>query len=230
MRQIDNELKNKQINYQSLLKYGFEKNNEKYIYKTKIYNDQFEIIVEIQNNKMCSKLMDLENEEEYILVDIQETSGEFIGKVRNEYEKLKEIIEKCTEKNIFKNKQSKEIINYIKEKYKDEPEYLWEKFENNAIWRNKKNNKWYGLILTVKESKIGIESEKEIEILDLRYQKEKIEQIVDNKIIFPGYHMNKKSWITIKLDNTLKSVEIFKLIDNSYNLVAGNKNGKNDEG
>ena len=64
-----------------------------------------------------------------------------------------------------------------------------------------------------------------MEAIDLRYQKEKIKSILDNTKIFPGYHMNKKSWITIKLDESLDITEIFNLIDNSYNLSIGNKCG-----
>ena len=30
--------------------------------------------------------------------------------------------------------------------------------------------------------------------------------------------MNKNSWITIKLDNSVETERIFELIDNSYNL------------
>ncbi len=37
--------------------------------------------------------------------------------------------------------------------------------------------------------------------------------------------MNKKSWITIKLDDSLETFQIFDLIDNSYNLSIGNKCG-----
>ncbi|MBR3153114.1 MAG: MmcQ/YjbR family DNA-binding protein, partial [Clostridia bacterium] len=47
--------------------------------------------------------------------------------------------------------------------------------------------------------------------------------IIDNKKIFPGYHMNKKSWITIKLDNSVETEEIIHLIDNSYELSLGKK-------
>lgn len=42
--------------------------------------------------------------------------------------------------------------------------------------------------------------------------------MIDNEKIFTGYHMNKDSWITIKLDNSIKTKIIFELIDNSYNL------------
>ncbi len=222
MRNI--ELRNRVINNNDLIKYGFEKQEEKFSYSKKIYNNQFEIIMELKNNKMTSKLIDLMNEEEYVLVDVQESVGEFVGKVRQEYEgEIQKIIEKCSSKEVFKNKQSKEIIEYIKQKYNDELEFLWEKFDDVAIWRNKQNEKWYGLIMKISEQKLGIESEKIAEVIDIRYQKDEVQNVVDNKKIFPGYHMNKKSWITIKLDNSIKTDKIKELIDNSYNISLKKK-------
>ncbi len=224
MRNLEYMLKNRVINNSSLIEYGFIKLGKKYEYSTEICNNQFEMIVQMQDNKMTSKLIDLMNKEEYVLVDVQNSVGEFVGKVRQEYEeKLQDIIKNCTSKEIFKFKQSKQVIEYIKEKYNDELEFLWEKFDNNAIWRNKQNNKWYGLIMAIPESKIGINSEKIVEALDIRYQKNETDRIVDNEKFFPGYHMNKKSWITIKLDNSVDIKTIKKLIDNSYNLSLGEK-------
>lgn len=219
MRTLENELKNKAINYDELLKYGFIQENGIYLYKTKIYDGQFEMIVTIENNKMTSKLLDLANEDEYILVDIQDSTGKFVGKVREEYEhELQNIIEKCTIPNIFKSKQAKKIIKYIKIKYNDDLEFLWKKFPENAVWRNKTNNKWYGALLIISERKLELESDKIVDIIDLRYSKDKIKEIIDNNKIFAGYHMNKDSWITIKLDDSIKTETIFELIDNSYNL------------
>lgn len=37
--------------------------------------------------------------------------------------------------------------------------------------------------------------------------------------IIPGYHMNKKHWNTIVLDNRINSVFLCELIDKSYELV-----------
>ena len=41
--------------------------------------------------------------------------------------------------------------------------------------------------------------------------------------IIPGYHMNKKHWNTIIIDNTLNRKQLKELIDHSYDLVAGVK-------
>ncbi len=227
MRVLDNELKDKLIDYDKLLKYGFIQENGTYLYKTKLHNGEFELKVTVENNKMTSKVIDLMNEDEYILVDIKDSTGEFVGNLRKEYEEeLQNIIEKCTVPNIFKSKQAKEIIKYVKEKYNGELEYLWKKFPENAIWRNKRNNKWYGLLLVISERKLGLESDKIIEIIDLRYSKDNIKEIIDNNKIFPGYHMNKESWITIRLNGDMNTKKILELIDNSYKLsLAKSKRG-----
>ena len=150
MRNLDNKLKNRKINYEELLKYGFKKENEKYIYKTKIQNNQFEINVIISDEENYAKLIDLEDESEFILVDLEASNGRFVGKLRQEYDQIiEDIIIKCTGKEVFKSKQAKEVIKYIEEKYNDELEFLWEKFDDNAIWRNKQNNKWYALLITI---------------------------------------------------------------------------------
>lgn len=224
MQMLNNELKNRKIDYKKLLDYGFKKEQNKYLYKEKIFNNQFEIIVEVLDNSMTSKLIDAINKEEYILVDIKDSVGEFVGKVREEYYSIiQDIIDKCTNMNVFKSSEAKEIICYIKNKYQDELEYLWEKFPENAIWRNKQNNKWYGLILTIEENKLGIKGNKKIEIIDLRYPKDDIKNIVDNKKIFKGYHMNKNNWITIKLDGSVSLEEIYNLIDISYDISLKSK-------
>ncbi len=226
MRNLDNILKNKTIKYNKLLKYGFIKDNEKYIYKKNIHDNQFEINIIISDKERYSTLIDKESKTEFALVDIENAEGQFIGNLRQEYDKtIQDIIVKCTDKEVFRNSQSKEIIKYIYQKYNDKLEFLWEKFDDNAICRNKQNNKWYAVFLKISEKKLGLESDNQVEIIDLRYQKEKIENLLKNKNIFPGYHMNKKSWITLKLDNSLTTKEIYNLIDNSYKLSIGNKCG-----
>lgn len=230
MRDISNKLKNRKIKHENILNYGFTIENKSYIYKTSLFDNQFEAEIVISDEKSYSKLIDLESKTEFILVDIENTQGEFVGKLKQEYDKIiEDIIAKCTDKEVFKNKQTKEIINYVSKKYNDKLEFLWEKFDNNAIWRNKQNNKWYGILLIIPENKLNMQSDKIIEVLDLRCQKEKVQEIVDNKKIFNGYHMNKKSWITIKLDNTIDTKTIYDLIDNSYNLSIGNKCGLTGE-
>lgn len=219
MRNLNKDLKNKNIDYKKLLEYGFNKIDNNYLFEKLICDNHFKVIIELSVQKQISKVIDLSMDEEYVLVDVNISSGDFVGKVREEYENiLIDIFKKCTTPNIFKSNQADQVIGYVKEKYNDDLEYLWKKFSNNAVWRNKENNKWYGALLVVSENKLGLASDKIIDIIDLRYQKDMIKAVIDNKRIFQGYHMNKDNWITIRLDGSVNIKKIYELIDNSYKL------------
>ena len=99
------------------------------------------------------------------------------------------------------------------------PEYLFEKFPDNAVFRNKNNQKWYAAILTVQRGKVGLEGDGKCEVIDLKGPLEKLAALIDNKNFLPGYHMNKKHWYTIRLDGSVNLDEIFKHIDSSYDTV-----------
>ena len=149
-------------------------------------------------------------------------SGNFVGQVRCDYEKiLTDVIDTCTIKEKFQSKQTINVIKYVKDRYGDELELLWEKYDECAVIRNKQNNKWYAVIMTIPESKLIEGAKRTVEIIDLKYEKDKSSSIIDGKIIFPGYHMNKKSWITIILDESVENKKIQGLIDHSYDLSIG---------
>lgn len=219
MRSFNRNFENKNIDFEKLSEYGFVNDNGIYAFEKNIYDNNFKVIVEISKEKQISRVMDLSLNEEYVLADVANSTGEFVGQIKEEYESiLNDIIEKCTVPDVFKSKQAKEIIKYVKEKYNDDLEYLWQKFPDNAVLRNKENNKWYAALMVLSERKLGIASDKTVDIIDLRYQKDAIEEITDNKKVFKGYHMNKNNWITIRLDESMTIKEIFELTDNSYKL------------
>lgn len=213
-------LKNLKIDFQKLSALGFVKEDDYYVSQTQIMDNQFYLIIKIgANNVVCSDVIECETNEKYYLYYVSTSTGKFIGSIREEYGKIIENVKNtCCSKNIFKSKYAQFIIEYVRQKYGDELEYLWAKFPNNAIWRNKVNKKWYGALLIVEKSKIGIKDTGQVEIIDLLMEQEKIEKSVDNKQIFAGYHMNKKHWIAVKLDGSVDINRIHDLIDSSYKL------------
>lgn len=219
MRKLGNELQNRNVDIHNLMSYGFIKNNNHYEYQDYLLDKNFKMIVRYSNGKMTSKVIDMDMNEEYLLVDIPGTSGEFLGKIREEYnDKLKDIINSCSTLEIFKSEYTKLVINYVRNKYNDELEFLWARSPKNAVFRNKETNKWYGALLTIPASKIGLDNNEIIEIIDLKNRPEEIKKMVDNNNYFPGYHMNKLHWFTIKLDGSIPIEKIFEFIDVSYNI------------
>lgn len=119
---------------------------------------------------------------------------------------------------VFQSQQAQELIEYVRETYGDELEFLWQKFPRNAIWRNQSNRTWYSVLLVIPAKKIGAGGDELIEIIDLRFPKGEILSIVDGQKFFEGYHMNKNNWITIKLDGSVPTAEIIALLDQSYQI------------
>ena len=149
-----------------------------------------------------------------------EKLGEFSSKIKSEFiDLLIDIRDKCSERQLFKFEQTKRINDFILSKYGVNPEFLWAKFPGYAVYR--KNKKWFGLIGNVPLNKINKESNstQEIEGLNVKVKTEEIDKLLNKKGIYEAFHMNKKNWITIILDDTLKDSEIEKFICDSYENV-----------
>lgn len=210
----------KKANPEKLKAYGFSDQNGEYKFSMEILNGEFQLEIKIDKNGISDTMFtEKQNGEEYILYKTKAT-GSFVGNVRREIGKvLAEIAEKCFDTAIFKDEQTINLIQYAGEKYGSEPEFLWEKFSDNAVLRRKDTEKWFAVLLTVSRRKLGLDYDETVEIIDLRMQAENIPALVDGKKFFPGWHMNKKHWFTIILDGSVSFEEICKRIDESYNLA-----------
>ena len=221
MREINNFIKDKKIDFKKLEEFGFELIDNSYYYYTSLLKNQFKMSVKISlDNSIFTEIIDTETNEPYILHLLEIKRSGYSEKVYKEYSEVLEKIKKeCFEDEIFKANYTKEIVAYIKNKYGDELEFLWEKSPKNAVVRRKSSKKWYAVILTVSKRKLNLDSDEIIEVINLHNSPEEIEKLIDNKRYFPAYHMNKKHWCTICLDGTVELEEIYKLIDISYKLT-----------
>ncbi|ALM93685.1 MmcQ/YjbR family DNA-binding protein [Fusobacterium polymorphum] len=221
MREVENFIKDKKIDLKKLEEFGFKLINKSYYYYTSLLKNQFKMTIKINlDNSIFTEIIDTETNEPYVLHLLEMKRSGYSEKVYKAYSEVLEKIKKeCFEDEIFKANYAKEIINYIKNKYRDELEFLWEKSPKNAVVRRKFSKKWYAVILTVSKRKLNLDCDEIIEIINLHNSPEEIEKLIDNKKYFPAYHMNKKHWCTICLDGTVELKEIYKLIDISYELA-----------
>ena len=221
MREIKDFIKNKKINFKKLKEFGFELIDNSYYYHTSLLKNQFKMSVKINiDNSIFTEIIDTETNEPYVLHLLEIKRSGYSEKIYKTYSEILEKIKKvCFEDEIFKANYTKEIVAYVKNKYGDELEFLWEKSPKNAVIRRKSSNKWYAVILTIPKRKIGLESDEVIEVINLHNIPKEIEKLIDYKRYFPAYHMNKKHWCTICLDGTIELKEIYKKIDISYELA-----------
>lgn len=113
----------------------------------------------------------------------------------------------------------KDIFQYTKETYGTEPEYLWEKFPEYAALKHDDNGKWYGLVMNVLPEKVGLEGEKEIDILNLKLLPEWVGSLTNREDIAPAYHMNREHWVSIILKRIKSKKELHQWIETSYELT-----------
>lgn len=210
----------KSPDFKRLEEFGFLREANAYIYETEILEGQFKLRAEVfADGEVKTELTDLSTGEPYTLHLIEGAGGAFVGAVRAEYGRvLEEISEKCFVDDVFKGDCAHAVINYVREKYGDELEFLWKDFKN-AVWRRKDNKKWYAAVLTVAKRKLGLDCDGLVAVIDLRTDPEVLSSLLDGKRYFPAYHMNKRHWFTMRLDGSVPAEEICCWLDKSYTLA-----------
>lgn len=115
------------------------------------------------------------------------------------------------------------LFKYALEHYQAEPEYLWGNLPGYAVLRHHDGKKWFGIVMNVPGSKLGLESEEEIDVLAVKIRPEHIGSLRQKEGILPAYHMNKEHWISVVLSGPLSSQEIYDLLSESHELTAGGR-------
>ena len=101
------------LKYHNLIKYSFIKELNGYKYEKIILNSNFKIIINVKDNKLTSKIIDLNFNDEYLNFKV-DFNLSINNKIKEEYELiLRDIKEKCTKQSNFIFKQSNDICNYI---------------------------------------------------------------------------------------------------------------------
>ena len=203
------------IEEEKLIPYGFKFENGEYKYSTTIVENSFrlDVVVDMQHN-IHTYVIDLFSNEEYILHLVKRAKGTYAAKVKEAYnEVLDEIKQKCMRLEIFK---CQKIIQYVYEKYNDELEYPWGEGKA-AVFRRKDTHKWYGLLMGISKRKLGLDSDEEVEVMNLKGNPE---EVIDYIHYFPAYHMSKKNWYSVMIDETINYEELFQKINKSYELVG----------
>ena len=89
--------------------------------------------------------------------------------------------------------------------------------------RRADNDKWYGVILSVAGSKLGLEDDNIIDVINLKSDPMLIGSLRGQKGYFPAYHMNKEKWISVLLGDAGLDEPIKNLLALSYELTAPKK-------
>ncbi len=200
--------------------YGFRREGDRYRYAAAVMQGAFTLEVELDaQGRVDTRLREGESGEEYILYKTN-ASGAFVGQVRAAVEAvLADMARQCWRPAVFQGEQTLRVVELVRRLYGDELEFLWEKFPDNGVWRRKDTGKWYGLVAAVPKSKLGLDSQERVEIVDLHAPPEQMARLLEMEHRYPGWHMNKKSWYTVILDGSVSDEELAAALRTSYDLA-----------
>ena len=111
------------------------------------------------------------------------------------------------------------IFKYVQKTYGTTPEYLWQKYPEYAVLRRMDNRKWYAILMSVPRNRLGLDGNDVVDILNIKTDAGLYDFLCGEPGFLRGYHMGGK-WISVLLDGTVATAQIFALLDNSYKLVG----------
>ena len=112
-----------------------------------------------------------------------------------------------------------ELESYILNHYSTEADYPWADTPHAAVFRHVANRKWFALLMEVPREKLGLPGTEKLDIVNFKCAPILISSLRGETGIFPAYHMNKASWITVALDGSVPAETIELLLDVSYELT-----------
>ena len=221
---IESELfANVEIQRDKLADYGFQPEGDLLIYRKPIPEDRFEIVL-TWDGTIRGRIKDLDTGDEYVNFRMENAAGYSAGIRKKFTDLLTDVRDRCGRKLWFKTAQARRICAFLYETYGDTPEFLWPSIPSYAAFRLKGTKKWYAVMGAVPRNKVDPASgdAASVEVVNVKADGGKISGILA-KGYYPAFHMNKKCWVSIILDDTLSDGEIHERIADSRERVKEGK-------
>ena len=208
-----------QFNRKKAKEYGFVEKQGVWTYSCQILQGDFVMTVSITADNVSFQVFDQETGDLYPQVHMESMRGTFVGSVREAcLEELFDIRKACFEVQKFLCPQTKRIMALVREKYGNQLEYLWEKSPDTAVLRHEDNQKWYAILMRIPWDRLDKGREGLVEAVNLKH--DQVADLLSQNGIYPAFHMNKRYWISLPLDDTLTDEKVLELFERSWFLTS----------
>ena len=93
------------------------------------------------------------------------------------------------------------FLDYCHNKFGTSPEYPFHEDLETAVLRHADNRKWFALLMKVSRRKFGFDSDKTVDVVNLKLPFEMFGSFGKADGVYPAYHMNKLHWISVLLSD-----------------------------
>jgi len=211
--------------------FGFVPKGRDLIYSQEIMDGQMRVEIKVDGaGNATSTVIDAATDEPYAPVNVEWSQGAFVGAVREAYRAvLVRVAEACCRREYFSAPQSNRIADLVLRRYGEAPDFPFATAPTYGVFRYPQNRKWYGLVMDVKRFRITKEPTTDcneapmVDVLNLKIDPARKEALLAIDGIWPCYHMNRDSWISIVLDDTVADELIMELLDASRQFAINHK-------
>lgn len=209
-----------------MLAYGFHKANKTYILEKPFLDGDFKTVLSVTpKGQVTGKVIDTMTQDEYYQLRQETATGPYVNRVRSAYRSLlTDIADSCCSDVLFASSQANRLTQAILDHFQVKPDFPWEhssRYQSYGAFRHTSNRKWFALIMNVKREVLDRDGNTSlIDILNVKIPPAQGDELRQIPGIYPAYHMNHKTWISVVLDETLPDEKILELIDTSYQLTT----------
>lgn len=209
-----------------MLAYGFHKANKTYILEKTFLDGDFKTVLSVTpKGQVTGKVIDTITQDEYYQLRQETATGPYVNRVRSAYRSLlTDIADSCCSDVLFASSQANRLTQAILDHFQVKPDFPWEhssRYQSYGAFRHRSNRKWFALIMNVKREVLDRDGNTSlIDILNVKIPPAQGDELRQIPGIYPAYHMNHKTWISVVLDETLPDEKILELIDTSYQLTT----------
>ena len=117
-----------------------------------------------------------------------------------------------------------DFFRMIHDRFGVEPDYPFAGDFVSTVFRRKDNLKWFAIVMSVDAKKLKIGAYGELDIVNLKCTDEDREELAQTERVLPAYHMNKKRWLSVILDEQEDFDEkLSELVQKSFDVTASQK-------
>ena len=116
-----------------------------------------------------------------------------------------------------------ELLNHIAATYGITPDYPFEGDFTTAVCRHGDNRKWFAILMEIPKSRLGLAGEGTLNVVNLKISPEMLPSLLQERGVFPAYHMRKTHWVTVVTDGAEASASeemVEFLTEVSFTLTA----------
>lgn len=207
---------------ETLLERGFVAIDGGFSYECLIADDKMRFLLLVKD-ELTTQVFDLATGDPYILYRLPRLKSGFAYAIKIEIDAIIDRLfpELSIQAFPYSSKQFQMLHAALAEMFNEPADFPFEE-KDIGVLRLANKGKWYGIVMPVQASKIGLDSDATIGVINLRVAKGQAPSLADHRIIFPAYHMNKQNWVTIVLDDKTKDDELLRrLIESRKYVIEG---------